>query len=269
MAESKNFHAGSRRKQDYLYDVDVATPTHAERARTLASALKTGTLCTFSHPEAELPGYPYGSLVTTALHDGNPVFLISGLAVHTKNLRHDGRSSLMLTESGDDNPLALGRITLVGTCAELSDGEVEGPKAAYLAAHPQAEYYLEFGDFSFWRLEVESVRYIGGFGRMSWLTIDDWFAAEPDPLAPSAPGIIEHMNDDHVEAMSDYCRAFTKATDFSDVKMTGVDRYGFEMSVETPDGWRPIRLAFDEPVSAAGEVRKAMVALVARARATQ
>ena len=59
-------------------------------------------------------------------------------------------------------------------------------------------------------------------------------------------------------AMGDYCRALTKAQDFSDVVMTGVDRYGFEMSVETPDGWRPIRLAFDTPVKNSTEVRDAM-----------
>jgi len=267
MTQSKNFHAGSRPSQEYLYDTSVATPSHAERARTMAASITSGTLCTISNPDAELPSFPYGSLVTTAIHKGNPVFLISGLAVHTKNLRADKRSSLMISESGADNPLALGRITLVGECEELAGDDVADAKAAYLNAHPQAEYYLNYGDFSFWRLTVQSLRYIGGFGRMSWLTMSDWFAAEPDPIAPSVLGIIQHMNEDHTEAMTDYCRAFTKATEFSAVKMTGVDRYGFEMSVETKDGWRPIRLAFDEQVSTSKEVREAMVALVAKARA--
>jgi hypothetical protein len=267
MTASRNFHAGSRSSQEYLYDVDVPTPSHAERARTMASMLTTGTLSTLAATESELAGHPYGSLVTTALHDGNPVFLISGLAVHTQNLRKDGRSSVMLSEAGDENPLALGRITLVGQCSELDEGAVEGAKTAYLDVHPQAEFYLSYGDFSFWRLAVRSVRYIGGFGRMSWLSVDEWFAAEPDPIAPSATAIIRHMNDDHVKAMTDYCKAFTQATEFSEVKMTGVDRYGFEMSVKTADGWRPIRLAFDEPVTTPQQVRTAMVAMAAKARA--
>ncbi len=267
MTGENNFHAGSRRSQDYLYDVDVPTPSHGERARTLASMIKTGTLCTIASSDSDCPGHPYGSLVTTALDGGNPVFLISGLAEHTRNLKADGRSSLLLSEAGDDNPLALGRITLVGQCARVDADASPSVKSTYLAAHPQAEFYLSYGDFSFWQLQVQSVRYIGGFGRMSWLSTEDWFAAEPDPLASAAEGIIRHMNEDHSDAMSDYCRAFTKATEFSAVKMTGVDRYGFEMSVETSDGWRPIRLAFDEPVTTPVEVRQAMVALAKRARA--
>jgi len=266
MGESNNFHAGSRASQDYLYDPTVATPSHAERARTLAAQLTRGTLCTVSHAGAQLPGHPYGSLVTTALCDGAPVFLISGLAEHTKNLRGDGRASLLLSEGGADNPLALGRLTLLGTCREF-ESPPELVKQTYLDAHPDAAYYLEYGDFKFWQLEVEAVRYIGGFGRMSWVGADEWRAAQPDPLAPAADRIIEHMNDDHVDAMAAYCRAFSKAKEFSAVKMTGVDRYGFEMSVDTADGWRPVRLAFDAPVADAGAVRAAMVELVARARA--
>jgi len=267
MENSKNFHAGSRPSQEYLYDLDVPTPTHAERARTMAASLTRGTLCTLAHPDSAAPGYPYGSLVTVALHLGHPVFLISGLAEHTKNLRSDARSSLLMSEGGDGNPLALGRITLVGECRRLSGDDSAAPKDAYLAVHPDARYYLDYGDFAFWRLEVQSLRYIGGFGRMSWVDVDQWLAAEPDPLAPAAAGIIQHMNDDHSEAMADYCRAFSKAQDFSDVKMTGIDQYGFELSVNTPAGWRPVRLGFESPVRSPGEVRTAMVSLAKRARA--
>ena len=62
-----------------LYDVNVPTPTHAERARTLVAQIKTGTLCTLA---AEPEGYPYGSFVTVAFDDGNPVFLVSTMAEH-------------------------------------------------------------------------------------------------------------------------------------------------------------------------------------------
>ena len=77
------------------------------------------------------------------------------------------------------------------------------------------------------------------------------------------------MNDDHGEAMSLMCKAFTRADEFSGVKMTAIDRYGFEMSAETPEGPRPIRVAFDEPIASPGEARSALVALVQRAREAQ
>lgn len=265
---SSNFHAApSGTSQEPLYDTSVATPSHAERARTLAASRKSGTLSTLCEDPA---GHPYGSLVTTALHDGTPIFLISALAEHTKNLRRDPRASLLLAEGGDENPLALGRVTLLGTCTELdkADPASAGPRATFLAAHPDAQYYVDYGDFAFFRLEIVSLRYIGGFGRMSWVSAEDWAAASADPIAPLAAGILEHMNEDHRDAMRSYCLAFSKATDFDEVRMTGVDRHGFEMSVKTREGgWRPVRLGFSAPVSTADEVRKEMVALVQRARA--
>src|ERR671918_1589625 len=89
-----------------LYDVNVPTPTHAERARTLVARISTGTLCTLA---LEPEGYPYGSFVTVAFESGDPIFLISRLAEHTKNLERDSRASLMVAEGGSADPLANGR----------------------------------------------------------------------------------------------------------------------------------------------------------------
>jgi putative heme iron utilization protein len=110
------------------------------------------------------------------------------------------------------------------------------------------------------------VRYIGGYGRMSWVDIADWRGGQPDPIAPHASAIIEHMNADHADAMVAFCRALTRATDTAAATMTGVDRYGFEMSAQTGRGPRPIRLPFPEPIATPEDARRAMVALVRRAR---
>ena len=245
-----------------LYDIDVATPTHAEQARTLAGQIKTGTLCSIAQ---DPQGYPYGSFVTLAIDEGNPVFLISELAEHTKNLRQDRRASLLIAEGGSDDPLANGRVTLLGRCNPV-EGDAGGARTAYLRAHPNAAYYADFKDFSFWRLEVESIRYIGGYGRMSWVVREEWFAAAPDPLAASAAQIITHMNEDHAAAMVLYCRAFSKATDVRSATMTGVDRYGFEMSAVTQEGPRPVRLAFPEPIATSEQARRALIAMLEAAR---
>ena len=245
-----------------LYDVNVPTPTHAERARTLVAGIPTGTLCTLAH---EPEGYPYGSFVTVAFDSGNPVFLISGLAEHTKNLERDPRASLLVAESVSVDPLANGRVTLLGPCTRV-EGNGGSARDAFLAAHPNASYYADFRDFGFWRLDVASIRYIGGYGRMSWIDRADWQSAEPDPLGASAGGIIAHMNADHADALVLYCKAFSKATDTTAATMTGVDRYGFEMSARTSDGPRPVRLAFASPVSTPEEVRTAMVSMVNDAR---
>jgi putative heme iron utilization protein len=247
---------------DLLYDITIPTPTHAERARTLVARITTGTLCTIA---LEPAGYPYGSFVTVAFDGGDPVFLVSALAEHTRNLEQDPRASLLVNETGADDPLANGRVTLLGLCTRVEDNGVA--RAAFLATHPNAAYYADFRDFGFWKLRVDAVRYIGGYGRMSWVSEAEWHAAEPDPLASSAAGIIAHMNDDHADALVLYCRAFSKATDITAATMTGVDRYGFEMSAKTAEGPRPVRVAFPNPVATPDEVRVAMVAMVKEARA--
>ncbi|MDB4969875.1 MAG: hypothetical protein JWN44_5564 [Myxococcales bacterium] len=260
---SNDPHASSGRSQELLYDPNLPTPSHAERARTLAASINTATLASVA---VEPAGYPYGSFVTFGLVGGDPVFLISELAEHTKNLRGDARASLLIAEEGEPggDPLARGRVTLLGRCQPSTD---ESVKAAFLAAHPNAAYYAGFGDFHFWRLQVESLRYIGGYGRMSWVTSSDWSAARPDPLAPVAAEIIRHMNDDHAAALIAYCHAFSRATDATSATMTAVDRYGFEMSAITAAGPRPIRVAFPRALATTEEVRAEMVALVKRARA--
>jgi putative heme iron utilization protein len=245
-----------------LYDINTATPTHAERARTMIAQISTGTLSTLALDPA---GYPYGSFVTVAFENGAPVFLISRLAEHTKNLERDPRASLLVAEGGASDPLANGRVTMIGPCTRV-EGEGGGARAAFLASHPNAAYYADFRDFAFWKLHVASVRYIGGYGRMSWVDEAEWRTAEPDPLGPSAAGTIAHMNADHGDAMVLYCKAFSKATEISATVMTGIDRYGFEMSAKTKEGPRPVRLAFAVPVSTPEEARAALISMLKDAR---
>jgi putative heme iron utilization protein len=248
--------------QEPLYDVNIPTPTHAERARTLVAQIPTGTLCTLA---LEPEGYPYGSFVTVAFDQGNPIFLISALAEHTKNLERDPRASLLVAESGADDLLANGRVTLLGPCTRV-EGDGGRARAAFLTVHPNAAYYADFRDFAFWNLRVTAIRYIGGYGRMSWISQEDWQAAEADPLAPYAAGAIAHMNADHADAMVLYCKAFSKAIDVTSATMTGVDRYGFDMSAKTPEGPRPVRVAFARPVRTPEEVRAMLVAMVKEAK---
>ena len=255
-------HARTGPAEEPLYDPNIATPTHGERARTLAAQTTTGTLSTI----AESPsGYPYGSFVTVAFDAGNPVFLISGLAEHTKNLTNDPRASLLLTESIAEDPLANGRVTLIGPCHRI-ESDTTSAREAFLRTHPKASYYVDFGDFAFWKLNVESIRYIGGYGRMSWVTSEEWHDATADPLAPFAQGILDHMNEDHADALVTYCLALSRATEVTQATMTSVDRYGFEMSALTPAGQRPVRIAFPHEISTTEEVRKVLVSMLREAR---
>lgn len=242
-------------------------PTHAERCRTLVAGQRRGALSTIA---ADPAGYPYGSVATYALDDhGDPLFFVSTMAEHTQNALADPRASLLVTEPVPDgaDPLAFGRVSLLGDLARVPDAERDTVKRQYLAANPTSAYYIDFGDFTFFRLAVRSIRYVGGYGRMSWVDAADYALAEADPLAGEvAAGIIAHMNDDHADAQVLYCRHLLGLDDTTAATMSSVDRYGFDMVAEGPSGRVAVRLGFPQPCDDGLTVRQAMVALVTEAR---
>ena len=237
-------------------------PSDAELARSLAASETRATLSTLT-----ADGYPYGSAVSYAADDsGAPVVLISELAEHTVNARGDERASVLIaaTPPAGSDPLAAARLTLVGRLRL-----VEGPsrhRDAYLERHPYAAYYADFTDFGFWRLEIERCRYVGGFGHMSWVTAEGYAAAEVDPVADGAAGVIAHMNDDHAEANLLYARVLAGLGDATGATMVGVDRYGVTLQVATPAGPRLARVTFPRRLEQADEVRPAVIELLHEAR---
>jgi putative heme iron utilization protein len=241
-------------------------PTHAERCRTLVASGRRGSLSTLAVDPA---GYPYGSVASYALDaDGNPLVFISLMAEHTQNAIHDPRASLLVVEPAPEgaDPLAFGRVTLLGLLTAVGEGDRPAARDAYLAANPSAAYYIDFADFAFYQLEVQNIRYVGGYGRMSWVDPGRYAAAEPDPLTSVAAGVIEHMNADHADAQVLYCRHLAGRPDTVEATMSAVDRYGFEMIAVGPSGRTAVRLGFPQPCSTGTEVREAMVAMVAEAR---
>ncbi len=242
-------------------------PSHAERARTLVAGASRGTLCTLAgDPE----GYPFGSVATYALDDGgSPLFFVSLMAEYTQNAERDRRASLLVAEpvADGDDPLAAGRVTLIGDLARVSEEDVADVRERYLAANPTSAYYIDFGDFAFYRLALRAVRYVGGYGRMSWVDAGAFAGAEADPLVGAAPGILAHMNADHADALVLICAHQGARPDTTEATMSGVDRYGFEVVTATAQGRSVVRLGFPEPVVTPEEVRAALVAMVRQARA--
>jgi putative heme iron utilization protein len=168
--------------------------------------------------------------------------------------------------ANNTDPLSAARLTLVGRLEVMDD---PGPRRdAYLAVHPYAGYYADFTDFAFWRLAIEELRYVGGFGHMSWVTADRYAAATPDPLAETAGDVIAHMNDDHQDANLLYVQRLAGLSDATEATMVGIDRYGVTLQAVTPGGPRQARVPFESPLTGPDDARPAVVALVQRARAS-
>lgn len=241
-------------------------PTYAERARTLVHRARTATLATLSRRH---PGSPFASLMPYALDDaGRPIFLISSMAVHTQNLAGDGRASLFVAEpdwSGD--PLAAGRLTLMGTVKAVPAEARAGARAAYLARHANASYWVDFEDFAFHRLEVEDLYFVGGFAAMDWIDAAAYRTARVDPLADVAAGILEHMNKDHPDALVTYARGLGGAPDAEAATMVAVDRLGFRLRIRSGGRLHAERIPFPEEVTSADDARRVLIRMLQDLRA--
>ena len=197
---------------------------------------------------------------------GRPIFLISTMAMHTQNLQGDARASLLVTQadvSGD--PLGASRITLLGNVHKIPSNEVPESRVLYLARYENSKYWVDFEDFSFYRMDVVDVYYVGGFGVMGWVSVTDYDRAQPDPLADATGEIIQHMNADHKEALMLLARVFAR-TESQEATMTAVDRLGFNVRLKTEDGMRGARIAFLREVTNPTETRKVLVEMVQQAR---
>jgi heme iron utilization protein len=148
-------------------------PPLALAARDLVRAARHGILSTLMPDE----GYPYGSLVEILpLPDGDVVLFLSQLAEHRRYLAADPRASVVIAPHiQEPRAMAQARVTLVGRAEPVEDRSAYAE--AYVRLHPMAASYINFPDFGFFRLRVDRVRYIAGFGQMGWVTSESYRGA--------------------------------------------------------------------------------------------
>jgi hypothetical protein len=225
---------------------------------------RLGSLSTLSRKQ---PGFPFGSVMPCGLDDhGRPIFLISTRAMHTQNLQADPHASLLFTQRDTEGePLGESRVTLLGNVLPVPKPEWAEVRKLYLERHANSKYWVDFEDFSFYRMDVVDVYYVGGFRVMGWVSASDYERSQPDPLADSMAEIIQHMNADHKDALVMLARIFAHI-DSTEATMTAVDRLGFHVRLKTAEGMRGARIAFLREVSSQGETRKVLVEMVRQAR---
>ena len=242
---------------------DMPRRSPAEEARTLVSAMTVGYLATVGED-----GDPWCSLVVygpTAA--GDPVLLVSTMAEHGRNLLHDQRASLALNDpTAPGDPLDRPRITLAGRAIQPAGEQHQAALDAHVAAIPGAMLYAGWEDFTLWLLEVDRVRWVGGFAVMDTIGPEEYRAAEPDPTQPVAAKSIAHLNKDHGDALLAIARELGGTRGAVSVYCTGIDRYGIDLSCTGAGQSAAARVAFPEPLQKAADVRPATVALAQRAR---
>lgn len=235
--------------------------TPATAAQALMRGLDRASLATL------LPGagsaWPYASLVLTAVdHDLAPILLISDLAEHSRAIAANPRICLLFDGTiGLDQPLTGPRLSVLG---EAAKSQAPALRARFLARHPDASLYADFGDFNVYRVAIERAHFVAGFGRIEAI---EGAALRIDPapwqaLVEREADIVTHMNQDHADAVGLYATRLL-GLGAGEWRVTGIDAFGCDLR------WRGqvARLPFDAPVGDAEAARRALVALVRRARA--
>ena len=243
----------------------AAEPTYAERARTLVHVARTGALSTLSR---RLPGHPFGSVMPYASDErGRPVVLISGMAMHTRNLEADPHASLLVTQPGRaDDPLAAARATLVGQARPLEAPDLAAARALHLETPEGEVVEVHPGGRLGMAREVAEVYFVGGFAAMDWVGSEAYGAARPDPLAEGAAGIMEHMNRDHGDALLVFARVLGGISADA-AEMVAVDRLGFRLRIRHGSELTARRIAFPAEVGSLESARATLIAMLADCRA--
>jgi hypothetical protein len=233
----------------------------AKLAKSLLRRSRQGALATLQAGS----GDPYCSLVNVASHaDGSPILLISRLAVHTRNLLGDSRVSLMLDERAPGNPLEGARIMLAGR-AEPAAAAADSAflRRRYLNAHPSAEAFADFKDFSFFRIRPAAAHLVAGFGRIEDLEPRQFLTdiSDAGALLDAEQGAIEHMNADHRDAIALYATRLLGAAP-ADWRCTGCDPDGIDMQADSV----ALRLDFPQRIVTPAALREVLKQLADQAR---
>jgi putative heme iron utilization protein len=230
-------------------------------ARTLLRRSRQGALATLMAGS----GAPYCSLVNVAsAPDGAPILLISGLAVHTRNILADSRVSLMLDERAPGDPLEGARIMLAGQAEQASGDAAANLRQRYLNAHPSAEVFVDFKDFAFFRIVPTAAHLVAGFGRINDLAPAQFLTdtSDAEGLIDAEQGAVAHMNDDHRDALNLYATRLLGASP-GNWRCTGCDPDGLDLARDDVQ----LRLDFPRRIVTASALRQMLVELAVVARA--
>lgn len=240
-------------------------------SRALLRSSAAGVLATHS---VAVEGYPLGSLVPFVMTpEGRCVVYVSRIAQHTKNFQQDPRASLTVVEAdlagADGDPQAFGRVSVLGDARRLEGAERDAARDRYALFFPESVGHSDVHDFDYWVIDPVRVRYIGGFGAIHWVEREAFCLPRADWQDGEA-GIVQHMNDDHRDAMA---LMWEQSCGAAPVSAGGEGEVGPTMLASDPEGFhvrwgtQVAYLRYAKRCETAMDVRKEMVRLTHEARA--
>src|SRR6185437_12477679 len=208
-------------------------------------------------------GDPYCSLVQLAsAADGSPILFISGLAIHTKNIAADTRVSVMIDERKENDPLQGSRIMIMGKAVVTDDPDI---RRRYFERQPDARMFEAFHDFAFYKVSIERVHLVAGFGRITDRTPEQVLTKVDDApkLMEAEAYIVEHLNENRSGLWTLLATKLLGAPEGA-WRCVGCDPEGVELQL----GQTALRVALPRRVRTPGSLRTVLRQLAAQARST-
>ncbi|MEM0910258.1 MAG: DUF2470 domain-containing protein [Pseudomonadota bacterium] len=241
--------------------MDEKKQQHIFDARCLMRQQHSGVLSTIS---LSMNGFPFGSIIPFLMTEkGDLVIYASDIAQHSRNMKADSKVSLCVYDAAQNDSQANARVTVLAHA--FPDEVNETHQQHYFELFPQARAYQNTHDFRFYLLKTERVRYIGGFGEIYWFSNEEWDSAYP--LSEQVKGIVDHMHDDHMDAIVAMCDHFLGLDVAEDkVHMASCFGEGFHITVAAENERNTHFIPFEKAVSEEYSVRAAMVALTRKSK---
>ena len=193
-------------------------------ASMLFRSCHSGILSTISKVRGD---YPFGSFVTYVSASNRTVYLyLSDIAEHTKNLNHKSKSCITIFKMNSEGDKQNSkRLTLMGDLKLVSDGDIKDCRNRFYTLLPDSKSYSDMHNFRFYQLEIISARWIGGFGKISWLENKNWNNKKPQ-WYNRASDIINHMNEDHSNSICSSLNAQYNVKDINaKISIINIDGY--------------------------------------------
>ena len=244
---------------------DAATLSLADESRVIVDGSSVGTLSTIGNADAgALAGFPCGGVVAYASDavDGLPIFALSSLSRHARDVAADGRATLTVTRDGFED-VGDGRVSLSGSVVAVEPSTV---RETYLKKHPGA-YWVDFGDFTWYKMtELLACRIVGGFARAGSVSASEYAATKSDPVAAFSAPVCSHMNADHGDALRAMAKHYA-GVDADEVVMRSIDALGMNCRMIKDGEKYGLRLPFETPAVGRKEVKEQIVLMTKAAAA--
>lgn len=236
-----------------------------DEARLIIDLGRTGVLSTIGGSKATA-GFPLGSIVEYAAGaDGQPIFALSSLSGHTRDLRADPRCSLTVT-AADFKGMAQARFTLAGQVTPVTEADIKAARETFLAKNPDS-FWVDFGDFTWFRMnEVIEGRFNGGFARAATLSPSEYSNAQSDPVAGFSAPIAGHMNQDHSDSTCAMVAHYAGLT-VEKALIVDLDRLGMNLTAVFDGQQIPVRIAYPRPADDRKSIKTLIVEMTRQAAA--